>query len=204
LPPRSGVVVYYAYTMHPTFFPTPDDFRGWLAKHHTSIDELWVGFYKKSTGRPSITWPESVDEALCFGWIDGIRKTVDAEAYKIRFTPRRAGSHWSRINLERVSVLIEEGRMAPAGLAAWKARDPEKSARYSYERETAALTKAQLARLKSNKAAWAFWEAQPPGYRKQVTAWVTSAKKEETRRRRLDMLVEDCANGLRIKQLRRG
>jgi len=190
--------------MDPTFFPTPDDFRSWLAENHTVAAELWVGFHRKATGKPSLTWPESVDEALCFGWIDGIRKTVDGEAYKIRFTPRRAGSHWSRVNLERVSVLIEGGRMTPAGMAAWEARDPEKSARYSYERETAALTRRQLARLKKNKTAWTFWEAQPPGYRKQVTAWVTSAKKEETRERRLGTLIEDCANGLRIKQLRRG
>jgi uncharacterized protein YdeI (YjbR/CyaY-like superfamily) len=190
--------------MDPTFFPTPDDFRGWLAEHHESAAELWVGFYRKSTGRPSLTWPESVDEALCFGWIDGIRKSVDQTAYKIRFTPRRSGSHWSRVNLERVVVLIEEGRMAPAGMVAYEAGDPEKSARYAYERETAALTKAQLARLKANGDAWAFWQAQPPGYRKQVTVWVTSAKREETRERRLDTLIGDCANGQRIKQLRRG
>jgi uncharacterized protein YdeI (YjbR/CyaY-like superfamily) len=199
-----GVVVYYTYTMDPTFFPTPDDFRGWLVEHHAGVDELWVGFYRKSTGRPSITWPESVDEALCFGWIDGIRKTVDEEAYMIRFTPRRSGSHWSRVNLERVTVLIEERRMSPAGMAAYEARDPEKSARYSYERETAAFTKAQLGRLRANRQAWKFWQAQPAGSRKQVTAWVTTAKKEETRERRLATLVEDCANGLRIKQLRRG
>lgn len=198
-----GVVVYYPYTMDPTFFPTPDDFRSWLAEHHASVDELWVGFYKKATGRPSITWPESVDEALCFGWIDGIRKSVDEGAYEIRFTPRRSGSHWSRVNLERVTVLIAERRMAPAGMAAWEARDPEKLARYSHEREAAAFTKAQLGRLRANAEAWAFWQAQPPGYRKQVTAWVTTAKREETRERRLDTLVDDCANGLRIKVLRR-
>lgn len=202
--PGFDVVLYFPYTMDPTFFPTPDDFRRWLAAHHASEGELWVGYYKKATGRPSMTWPESVDEALCFGWIDGIRKSVDEEAYKIRFTPRRPSSHWSRVNLERVAALIEEGRMTPAGLAAWEAADPERSARYSYERETAKLSRAQLARLRANQSAWAFWKAQPPGYRKQVAAWVTGAKREETRERRLATLVEDCANGLRIKPLRRG
>jgi uncharacterized protein YdeI (YjbR/CyaY-like superfamily) len=191
--------------MDVTFFPTPDDFRGWLAEHHASARELWVGFYKKATGRASITWPESVDEALCFGWIDGIRKSIDDEAYRIRFTPRRPGSHWSRVNLERVVVLIEEGRMAPAGLSAWEARDPEKSGRYSHERGTEeGLTEPQLRRLRSNRKAWAFWQAQPPGYRRLVAGWIASAKKEETRGRRLDTLIEDCANGLRIKHLRRG
>jgi len=190
--------------MEPTFFPTPDHFRDWLAEHHARRDELWVGFYKKATGRPSLTWPESVDEALCFGWIDGIRKSIDAEAYKIRFTPRRNGSHWSRVNLERVTVLIAEGRIAPAGLAAYEARDPERAGRYSYEREKAAFTKAQLAELKADPAAWKFWKSQPPGYRKQVTAWVVTAKREDTRTRRLATLIEDCANGQRIRQLRRG
>ena len=187
----------------PTFFPTPAHFRRWLAKHHDSEDELWVGFYKKATGRPSITWPESVDEALCFGWIDGIRKSVDGEAYAIRFTPRRRGSHWSRVNLERVPVLIEEGRMAPAGMAAYEDRDPERSARYSYEREALRFSREQERELRRNPAAWAFWEAQPPGYRKLATGWVVSAKREETRARRLAQLVEDSANGLRIKQFRR-
>ena len=184
------------------FFSTPDDFRRWLADHHDTEDELWVGYYKKATGKPSITWPESVDEALCFGWIDGVRKSIDEEAYKIRFTPRRRGSHWSRINLERVSVLIDQTRMTPAGLAAYEARDPEKSG-YSFERDEARLTREQVAVFKAHPEAWTFWRAQPLGYRKQATWWVTSAKKEATRDRRLTTLVEDSAKGLRIKQLRR-
>jgi uncharacterized protein YdeI (YjbR/CyaY-like superfamily) len=190
-------------TGSPKFFPTPAHFRRWLAKHHESKDELWVGFYKKATGKPSITWPESVDEALCFGWIDGVRKSVDDEAYLIRFTPRRPGSHWSKVNLERVSVLIEEGRMAPAGTRAYEARDPERSARYSYEQERARLTRDQERELRSNADAWAFWKAQPPVYRRLTTHWVVSAKREETRARRLQRLIEDSANGLRIKELRR-
>ena len=124
------------------FFATPDDFRRWLADHHDSEDELWVGYYKKATGKPSITWPESVDEALCFGWIDGVRKSVDEEAYKIRFTPRRRGSNWSRINLERVSALIDQGRMTPAGLAAYEARDPEKAG-YSFEQDEPRFTQSR-------------------------------------------------------------
>jgi uncharacterized protein YdeI (YjbR/CyaY-like superfamily) len=187
----------------PRFFPTPADFRRWLAKHHDSRDVLWVGFYKKATGRPSITWPESVDEALCFGWIDGIRKSVDEEAYKIRFTPRRSRSHWSRVNLERVPALIAEGRMQPAGMAAYEARDLESSGRYSYERERARLSAEQERELRRDAKAWAFWKAQPPGYKKQATMWVVSAKREETQARRLASLIHDSAAGLRIKQLRR-
>jgi len=189
--------------MTATFFPTPDDFRGWLARHHDETDELWVGYYKKATGKPSITWPESVDEALCFGWIDGIRKSIDGEAYRIRFTPRRPGSHWSRVNLERVAALVEEGRMAPAGLAAHEARDPERAGQYSFERDGASLTPAHVREFRSHPDAWAFWRAQPDGYRKQATWWVVSAKREDTRARRLAALIEDSASGLRIKPLRR-
>ena len=190
--------------MAATFFPTPDDFRRWLGEHHDRADELWVGYYKKATGKPSLTWPESVDEALCFGWIDGIRKSIDEEAYRIRFTPRRAGSHWSRVNLDRVAALTVEGRMAPAGTAAYEARDPEKAGQYSFEREEASLTPGQMRDFESHQEAWAFWNAQPPGYRKQATWWVQSAKRDETRIHRLSRLIEDSANGLRIRELRRG
>ncbi len=190
--------------VRPTFFATPADFRRWLADHHAERDELWVGYYKKATGRPSITWPESVDEALCFGWIDGLRKSVDGESYMIRFTPRRSGSVWSRVNLERVTALTEAGRMMPAGLAVYEKRDPDKSGLYSFEREGARLTKTQEKEFRSRPGAWAFWEAQPPGYRKQATWWVVSAKREETRARRLATLIADSEKGLRIKQLRRG
>jgi len=188
----------------PEFFPEPGDFRRWLEKHHRTRDELWVGYWKKATGKPSMTWPESVDEALCFGWIDGLRKSIDAEAYMIRFTPRRPRSNWSLVNIARVAVLTDEGRMAPAGLDAYEARDPERSGVYSFERDEARFTPEQKRALEANAEAWAFWKAQPPGYRKQATAWVTSAKREETRARRLSRLIEDSAQGLRIGPLRRG
>ena len=191
-------------SISPTFFPTPADFRRWLAEHHDSERELWVGFYKKGTGRPSITWPESVDEALCFGWIDGLRKSVDVEAYMIRFTPRRTGSNWSKVNLERAAALIAEGRMAPAGMAAYEAYDLERSGRYSFEQDEAHLSPEQERQFKKRRGAWAFWSAQPRGYRKQAVWWVSSAKREETRARRLATLIDDSANGLRIKELRRG
>lgn len=144
-----------------------------------------------------------MDEALCFGWIDGLRKSIDEEAYKIRFTPRRSGSRWSRVNLERAAALIDEGRMTSAGLEAYEARDRERSGRYSLERDQARLNAAQERDFKARPKAWAFWEAQPPGYRKRATWWVVSAKREETRARRLATLIEDSAEGRRIKQLRR-
>jgi uncharacterized protein YdeI (YjbR/CyaY-like superfamily) len=185
------------------FFPTPTDFRRWLSEYHDKADELWVGYYKKTTGRPTLTWRESVDEALCFGWIDGVRQSIDEEAYQNRFTPRRVGSHWSLVNLARVQVLIEDGRMAPAGMAAYEARDPEKCGLYSFERAEARLSAEQLADFKAHREAWEFWNAQPPGYRKQATWWVASAKQEDTRARRFATLLQDCSSGLRIKQLRR-
>ncbi len=190
--------------MQPTFFATPADFRSWLLRHHDSTRELLVGFYKKASGRPSITWPESVDEALCFGWIDGVRRGIDADSYTIRFTPRRKGSTWSVVNIRRAKELIREGRMQAAGLAAFKARDPEKTARYSFEqRGTARLSSDEEARFRANAAAWRFFETQPPGYRKIVLWWVVSAKQEATRERRLRILMEDSAAGRRIAQLRR-
>jgi uncharacterized protein YdeI (YjbR/CyaY-like superfamily) len=185
------------------FFATPADFRRWLKQHHRKETELWVGFYKKGSGKPSITWPESVDEALCFGWIDGIRKSLGDESYVIRFTPRKKVSIWSTVNTRRIQTLIGEGRVQPAGLKAYEARNPERSGMYSFEREAAALEAAELKRFKANKAAWKFWGAQPPGYRKTATHWVVSAKKPETRANRLGTLIEDSANGLRIAQLRR-
>lgn len=189
--------------MEPTFFPTPAAFRRWLMQHHRTATELWVGFYKKGSGRPSITWPESVDEALCFGWIDGIRKSLDAGSYVIRFTPRRKGSIWSTVNVRKVEALIREKRMQPAGLAVWEARNPERSGLYSFEREAASMTPAETKQFKASKAAWTFWEAQPPGYRKTATHWLVSAKREETRAKRLATLIADSAAGLRIAPLRR-
>jgi uncharacterized protein YdeI (YjbR/CyaY-like superfamily) len=189
--------------MEPTFFATPADFRRWLKQHHRTATELWVGFYKKGSRHPSITWPESVDEALCYGWIDGVRKSLGEDSYVIRFTPRQKGSIWSTVNTRKVQELIRDGRMQPAGRAAWAARNPERSGVYSFEREAAALAPAELKRFKANTAAWTFWEGQPAGYRKTATHWVVNAKREETRAKRLATLVQDSANGLRIAQLRR-
>jgi len=188
----------------PTYFPTPTAFRRWLARHHARETELWVGFHKKGTGVPSMTWPESVDEALCFGWIDGVRKSVDAERYVIRFTPRRPGSIWSNVNIAKVATLTAAGRMQPAGLAAFEARSAAKSGVYAFERtEEARLERAEAAAFRREQAAWRFFEAQPPGYRRTALHWVTSAKLAATRARRLATLIEDSAAGRRIKQLRR-
>src|SRR5438105_267157 len=189
--------------MKPTFFKTQADFRRWLEKHHESSRELLVGFYKKSSGRPSITWPESVDEALCFGWIDGVRRSIDGISYTIRFTPRRSTSIWSSINIKRAQELIEQGLMRPAGLKAFQARKENKSGIYSYEQRSEGLPEPYERRLKSNKAAWDYFQAQPPWYRKTAGWWVVSAKKEETRLKRLEKLIEDSANRLTIAPLTR-
>jgi uncharacterized protein YdeI (YjbR/CyaY-like superfamily) len=180
------------------FFPTPADLRRWFAAHHATAGELWAGFRKKATGEPSITWPESVDEALCVGWIDGIRKSIDANRYKIRFTPRRRGSIWSAVNTARVAVLEKEKRMRPAGRAAFAERRENRSGIYSYEQRPVELPDPYDAALKKNKAAHAFYSAQPPSYRKMASWFVLSAKKEETRTARLAKLVEMCAAGKRL------
>lgn len=185
--------------MDPTFFPAPADFRNWLRRHHASAPELWVGFYKKHTERPSITWPESVDEALCVGWIDGIRKTIDAESYRIRFTPRRRGSTWSAVNIQRVAVLTNEKRMQPAGLAAFAARIEKKSGIYAYEQRSENLPERYARRFRRNKKAWTFFAAQPPSYRKTLSWWVVSAKQEATRARRLAKLIAESARGQRLR-----
>jgi uncharacterized protein YdeI (YjbR/CyaY-like superfamily) len=188
--------------VRPTFFATPADFRAWFEENHERASELMVGFHKKATGRPSITWPEAVDEALCFGWIDGIRRSLGDESYMIRFTPRKPRSTWSAVNIARAKELIAEGRMRPAGLAAYEARSDDRSAIYSYEqRHTAKLAPDQEREFRSNERAWAFFEAQPPSYRKTALWWVVSAKREETRARRLRTLVEDSANGRRLRHL---
>ncbi len=182
-------------TLH--FFPSPAKFRRWLQKNHASERELWVGFYKKESGRPSLTWPESVDEALCFGWIDGVRKSVDETSYTIRFTPRKPDSFWSAINTRRVADLTKAGRMAPAGLRAFERRDRERTNRYSYERAAAQLTPAEERRFKERPRAWEFFQTLPPSYRRTVIWWVVSAKKDETRRRRLETVVAAAAKGQR-------
>ena len=186
----------------PVFFPTPADLRVWFEDHHDSADELWVGYYKKATGIPSIDWPESVDEALCFGWIDGIRRSVDDKSYKIRFTPRRKRSHWSARNLDRMKHLIEAGRVTDAGMAAYRARDPGNSERAAYEQGEVRLPAEYERRLRAVPGAWSYWEGERPWYRKQVTWWVVSAKREETRERRLTILIESCGRGEVIPAMR--
>jgi uncharacterized protein YdeI (YjbR/CyaY-like superfamily) len=187
-----------------TFFATPAEWRRWLEKNHATAAELSVGFYKKGSGRPSITWPESVDEALCFGWIDGVRRTIDEESYRIRFTPRRARSIWSAVNVKRVAALTEAGRMTEAGLRAFAARSEERTGVYSFEQgREPTLSPADMKQLRANAAAWKFFQAQPPSYRRPATWWVVSAKQETTRRRRLATLITDSANGRRLKHLTR-
>ena len=181
------------------FFATPAKWRQWLDRNHAKADEIWVGFYKKGSGKPSITWPESVDEALCYGWIDGIRKSIDDVSYKIRFTPRRKGSIWSAVNIARVDVLTTEGRMMPAGAAAFAAREDKKSRVYTYEQnDVLPLDKTIEKRFKANKKAWNFFQGQAPYYRKLMTRWLNSAKAEETRLRRLAKLVAACDQGKRM------
>ena len=189
--------------MNPTFFETPADFRAWFDANHATAGELWVGFYKKGSGRPSITWPESVDQALCYGWIDGIRKRIDDESYTIRFTPRRPGSNWSAVNLKRIAELMEQGLMQPAGLAAYAGHDPDKAAQYAYERSHPVLDAAYETDFRADAAAWTYWEAQPAHYRRGATHWVMSAKREETRRKRLATLIADSAAGQWIALYRR-
>lgn len=187
----------------PTFFATSADFRRWLKKHHASVGELWVGFYKKAAGKPSMSYPESVDQALCFGWIDGVRKSIDEDSYVQRFTPRRRGSIWSTINIRRAQELIEQGLMQPAGAQAFAARDVEKTKQYSFEREHVEFDAALRKQFRSDQKAWAFFQSQPPSYRKLVTSWVMSAKQAATRERRLSRLIVDSAAGRRIRELRR-
>ena len=185
--------------MKPLYFSSPDEFRRWLADHHSKSDELWVGFHKRATGKPSLTWPESVDEALCFGWIDGLRKRIDADRYTIRFTPRRTTSIWSAVNIRRVSELIKLGRMRPAGLEAFKKRTEKRSRVYSFEqRKKVKMPAAYLRQFKKNAGAWRFFSSQPPWYQRTTTWLVISPKQEETRRRRLATLIKDSAAGRRI------
>ena len=187
----------------PTFFATPTAFRSWLETHHASAGEVVVGYYKRHTGKPSLTWPESVDEALCFGWIDGIRRSLGPDSYTIRFTPRKPSSLWSRVNVDNVERLKKEGRMRPAGLRAYAARTPERTGLYSFERhEAARLTDDERKTFDANKKAAAFFDAQPPSYRGMFLHWVTSAKRPETRARRLADLIKNCAAGRRIDAFR--
>ena len=184
--------------------PTPHDvlyvgsteeLREWFDANHETATELWLGYYKKATGRPTVTWSEAVDEALCVGWIDGVRYSIDDARSAQRFTPRRKGSTWSAINVAKVAALTEQGRMRPAGLAAYALRDPAKTAIYAYERELATFTLEEEARFRADPAAWADWEGRSPSYRRTATHWVTSAKRPETRTRRLEQLIADSSAG---------
>ena len=185
----------------PRFFATPAAWRAWLSKNHARAGELWVGFHKKGSGRPSVTYPEALDEALCFGWIDGVRKRLDDTSYTVRFTPRKRDSYWSAVNTRRVAELTRAGRMAPPGVAAFERRDARRTAEYSFERETAALTRADQRAFRAAPGAWAFFRAQPPSYQRTSTWWITAAKRDQTRQRRLAELVAACAAGRRLDWL---
>lgn len=187
--------------MDVVFFATTVELRSWFAAHHESATELWVGFYKKATGRPTISWSDAVDQALCFGWIDGIRKRIDDASYTNRFTPRKPTSAWSNINIAKVEALTAQGLMLPAGLRVYALRDPARSGIYSFERADAGLPDEYAQQFMKHEAAWAFFLAQPPGYRRLASHWVMSAKREETRQKRLATLIADSAHGRRIASL---
>lgn len=188
--------------MKPVFFSTPAELRDWFNRNHASAGELLVGYHKTATGRPSLTWPESVDEALCVGWIDGLRRSLGAEAYTIRFTPRRERSVWSAVNIRKISALKAAGRLKPAGSKAFERRDEERSRIYSYERETPLPPELERL-LRANRKAWSYFSSRPPYYRRAASAWVAGAKKEETRRKRLEQLIADSAAARLIKAMRR-
>ena len=182
------------------FFTTQDEFSDWI-EGHQGAHEVWVGYYRKSTGRPSLTWSQSVDVALCFGWIDGIRKGIDDQSYKIRFTPRKPKSVWSAVNVKKVSALVLQGKMRPEGLALFDARSDQKG--YTSADRDLPLSPAYEARVQANAAAWAFLSALAPSYRRESIWWVMSAKREETREKRLGILIESCEAGLKIPSLRK-
>jgi uncharacterized protein YdeI (YjbR/CyaY-like superfamily) len=185
------------------FFATPAEWRDWLQRNHARERELLVGFYKRKSGKPSITWPESVDAALCFGWIDGVRRSIDRESYSIRFTPRQSRSAWSSVNIRRVAELTAQGLMHPAGLKVFENRAEERSGVYSFEKESVRFEVEQEKQFRANKPAWKFFEAQPPWYRRTATWWVISAKREDTKARRLAALIEDSAHARTIAPLTR-
>ena len=190
--------------MHARFFGTPDLFREWLRTLHQKRSELWVGFYKKSSGKPTVTWPETVDAALCFGWIDGQRKSIDNSSYAIRFTPRRPGSVWSAKNVARAKILIQKRQMRAAGQKAFDSRDEDEAKTYSYEQgDAVALPKAYADRFRANAQAWTYFENQTPSYRRAAVWWLVSAKRDETKQRRLLQLIEHSANGRTIPPLTR-
>lgn len=187
--------------MPPTFFKTPSHFRKWFEKNHQSKDELWVGFYKTGSGKQSITWPQSVDQALCFGWIDGIRKSIDEESYMIRFTPRRKTSIWSAVNLKKFAELKEAGLMTPAGQSAFDAKRDTHTNKYSFEQDTIALLPEYEKKLRANKKAWTYFQSLPPSTKKPTIWWVMSAKQKETQLRRLQILISNSEKGQKIPPL---
>ena len=185
--------------MKPRYFTSQADFRRWLEAHHASAPELLVGFYKKASGKGGLGYKEAVDEALCFGWIDGIKKRVDGERYTHRFTPRRPGSIWSAINLKRMKELIAGGVVSKMGLETYERRDPKKAGLYSFENRPQVFDAAMARRFKANGRAWSVFRAQPPGYQRVCTFFVMSAKKEETRLRRLELLMNVSSKGRRLE-----
>ena len=187
--------------MKPKYFKSPAEFRAWLSANAAKEKEVLVGFHKRHTSKPTLTWQESVCEALCFGWIDGVRKSVDADRYTIRFTPRKPASIWSAINIKHVERLEQEGKMTDAGRAAFKLRSDKKSVVYAYEQRKAGLPPEWEKQLKKHKEAWAFWQTQPPWYQRNAGYWVASAKREETREKRFAVLVARSEQGLRIPHL---
>ena len=184
--------------MTPTFFRSPAELQKWLAQNHDKVYELWIGFYKKQSGKDGVTYKEALDEALCHGWIDGLRKGLDEVSYTIRFTPRKPKSIWSAVNIRRVEELKHLGRMKASGLKRYEERDEKQAQRYSFERSDAQLNGIYEQKFKANKKAWEFFKAQPPGYKRIASWWVISAKREETRLKRLATLMEDSENGKRL------
>lgn len=187
------------------FFDSPAAFYNWLSEHHETTQEQWVGYYKKHTNKPSMTWPESVDQALCFGWIDGLRRSVDEDRYRIRFTPRKATSIWSDVNVKRYAELLEEKKIQPAGKAAYARKKADKAGLYSFEQDPKSIVLPPNfeSLIKKNKAAWAFFQKLTPSVFKASVWWVISAKQEATRQRRLEEFIQSCAEGKKIKMLRR-
>lgn len=185
--------------MKPQFFRTADAFRRWLETHHATARELWIGYHKKGSDQGGMKYPEALDEALCFGWIDGIVKTIDGDSYMQRFTPRRPGSNWSNVNVRHIARLEAAGRMHASGRAAFAARDEKKTGVYSFENRPKVFPPARGKVFRANQKAWTFWQAQPPGYRRLLTWWVVSAKQEETRQRRLAKLIAESAAQRRIR-----
>jgi uncharacterized protein YdeI (YjbR/CyaY-like superfamily) len=189
--------------MSPIFFPNTEALRQWFAENHANLSEAWIGYYKKSSGKPSITWSESVDEALCVGWIDGIIKSIDNESYMHRFTPRRPNSIWSAVNIKKVAELTAQKRMLPAGIAAFEKRKEEKSGIYAFEQENVAFSAEYLAIFQTNTQAWTYFQSQRESYTKQAIWWVMSAKQGKTQKKRLAELINESENGQHLKQYRR-